>query len=457
MKFINLLKKELSELINAQMLLSLVLTMAIFMVLGGVMKSSIDDAMDSAKNVTINICDRDKTDFTKSIEEALLAINDDPDENTTVKLEYFDTTGDDYAALLKDNDIDNLVIIPEGFTEDIKANKRPNIISINCMTSAATMSNISSGNDSAVSLISDCIASSIAEETGLTAEQYDLLEIPVEVADHTVVKDKSAEISSNSIMAKVTIQNMILPIIVFVLIMLTSQMLMSAIANEKIDKTLETLLSAPVSRLSVIGSKMLAAAIVALINAAVFMVGFSVFVSDSTSEITETAKNAMKSTITVDEALDKLGISLSTGDYILVGLQLFFTILICLSASLILGALVDDPKKVQNMLMPIMMLAIVPYMISMLADINSLPVPVRAIVYAIPFTHTFTAIPNLMFGNTAIFFFGLIYQIVFFVVCIFFALRIFMTDKIFTISLNFGQKNRYMKKKKKGEAADNEE
>ncbi|MBR3282597.1 MAG: ABC transporter permease [Ruminococcus sp.] len=456
MKFINLLKKELSELINIQMLLSLVLTMGIFMILGNVMKSSIDEAIDSTKNVTINISDRDQTDFTKAIEQALLDINDDPDENTNVKLKYFDTTGDDYAKILEDNDINNIVIIPEGFTKKVEADERPNIISVNRMESAATLSNISDGNSSAISLIRDCISSSIASEYNISEEKYDLLEYPVDVTDNTVIDDKSAEISSGSIMAKISIQNMILPIIVFVLIIFTSQMLMNAIANEKIDKTLETLLSAPVSRLAIIGSKMLAAAIIALINAAVFMFGFSFFVSDSTTEVTETAKSAVEGSISMDEAFRQLGISLSTGDYILVGLQLFFTILICLSASLILGALVDDPKKTQNMLMPIMMLAIVPYMISMLADINTLPTPVKLVVYAIPFTHTFTSIPNLMFGHTTLFIFGLIYQILFFIVCIFFALRIFMTDRIFTISLNFGQKNKY-KKKKKGAAASDEE
>ncbi|MBQ6180292.1 MAG: ABC transporter permease [Ruminococcus sp.] len=456
MKFINLLKKELSELINVQMILSLVLTLGIFMVLGNVMKTSIDEAIDSVTNVTINICDRDKTDFTKAIEDALLAINDDPDEKTNVKLKYFETTGDDYAKILADNDIDNLVIIPEGFTDMVKADQRPELISINRMSSAATLDNISSGNSSAIGLISDCISSSIASEFGVSEKKYELMEDPVDIRDNTVIDDKSAEISSGSIMGRISIQNMILPIIVFVLIILTSQMLMNAIANEKIDKTLETLLSAPVSRLAIIGSKMLAAAIIALINASVFMVGFSVFVSGSSTEVTETASSVVKGSVSVDEALKQLGIALSTGDYILVGLQLFFTILICLSASLILGALVDDPKKTQNMLMPIMMLAIVPYMISMLADINSLPTPIKVLVYAIPFTHTFTAISNLMFGHTALFFFGLIYQIIFFAVCIFFALRIFMTDRIFTISLNFGQKNKYKKKKKSASANDDE-
>lgn len=452
MKFINLLKKELSELINLQMILGLVVTMAIFMVLGGVMKTSINEAVNESTNVTINISDRDKTDFTNGIIEALNAINSDPDENTNVKIRIFETEGDDYADILSSNDISNLIIIPKGFTDSINKTEQPELISISRMTSAATMSNISTGNSSAITLIENCISNVIASDTGMNEKQYALMEAPVSVTDNTVVDDKAASVSSDSIMNKVMMQNMILPIIVFVLIMMTSQMLMSTIANEKIDKTLETLLSAPVSRLSVIGAKMLAAAIVALINAAAYMAGFSVFVKGATDDVTgATANAAAGQSISVEAALEKLGLSLGAADYALVGLQLFFTIMICLSVSLILGALINDSKNTQNMIMPIMMFAIIPYMISMFADINTLPMAIRILVYAIPFTHTFSAIPNLMFGNTTIFYIGLIYQIIIFLICIFFALRLFMSDKIFTISLNFGQKSKYKKRKKNSE------
>ena len=53
MKFINLLKKELAELVNKNMLLGLVVTVAIFMILGGIMKTTINDVVDESKNVTI--------------------------------------------------------------------------------------------------------------------------------------------------------------------------------------------------------------------------------------------------------------------------------------------------------------------------------------------------------------------------------------------------------------------
>ena len=150
--------------------------------------------------------------------------------------------------------------------------------------------------------------------------------------------------------------------------------------------------------------------------------------------------------MTVEAAMDRLGLTLSIGDYILVGLQLFFTIMICLSVSIILGSLVNDTKSSQTVIMPLMMMAMIPYFISMFADVNSMPMVFRVLVYLIPFTHTFSAMSNLMFGHTAIFFGGLIYQIIFFAVCLFLALRLFNSDKILTISLNFGQRSKFKKK-----------
>lgn len=456
MKFVNLLKKELAELVNKNMLLGLVVTVAIFMILGGIMKTTINDVVDESKNVTINICDRDKTEFTESILEAMENVNKDPDSNVSAKINIIECEGDDYATILADNDISSLVIIPVGFTDSLDKKEQPELISVSRMTSAATMSNIDVGNEGAINLIKQCISSTIAADTGMDDQQYQLMEEPVILTENTVVDDKDARISQDSIMSKIMMQNMLLPIIVFVLIMMTSQMLMSAISNEKIDKTLETLLSAPVSRLSVIGAKMLAAAVVALLNAAVYMVAFSTFVSGATDEVTRTVSEAAGTSITVDQALEQLGLNLGAVDYILIGVQLFFTIMICLSVSIMLGALIDDAKNVQNMLMPIMLCAMVPYIISMLADINSLPMIFRVIVYAIPFTHTFTAVPNLMFGNNMLFIGGLIYQIIVFLICIFFALRLFMSDKLLTVSLNIGQKSKYKKRNKKNNVPEEE-
>ncbi len=436
MKFFNLLKKELGELITPQTIISLVAISAMLMLMGNLMKSTIKEAVKNEYSITIS--DRDDTDFTHQLAKAL--------EAGGATLKTVETSGDDYSAILKSADAESLVIIPEGFTEKLENGERPEIISVAGMKSAAAMSNVMNSNSGAIGLISDCISATFAEKSGLTPEQVELLQLPVDVTEQTVVKDKNAPVSTSSVMSSLMMKNMILPIIVFILIMFTSNMLMSAISNEKIDKTLETLLSAPVSRTAILGAKMLAAAIIALLNAVVYMFGFSSFMTGATDSVTEEMGTQLVAQyMSVDEALERLGLTLGVTDYILIGAQLFLTIMICLSVSLMLGALVNDTKQSQTMMMPMMIMAMVPYLISMMADINTLPAAIKLVVYAIPFTHTFSAVNNLMFGNYTIFFGGLIYQFIVFAICMFFALRLFNSDKILTASLNFGQKSKFKK------------
>ena len=437
MKFFNLLQKELKELCNAQMFLSLIVILTMFMLLGNFMTSATDNIKEEISHPKIYIADFDDTDFTHSLIDTLKT-------NKKAEVKVIKFTGDDYAAVLKDNDIKDFVIIPEGFTDEVNAGNKPSLKTVSRMSSAAMLSNISSGMSSTIELIQGTVSSLMAEKYGITMEDFEIILDPVEITDNTVVGDKSAEIASDQLMQKISMQNMLLPIVVFVLIMMTSQSIITSISNEKLDKTLETLLSAPVSRTAIITAKMLAASIVALLNAGVMTVGCSKFVNASTSGIAGEA--AEQAGITVEEAMKQLGLNLSTMDYVLVGVQLFVTIMICLSISIILGALVNDSKSTQTVIMPIMFMAMIPYMISMIADINTLLTVIKYVVYAIPFTHTFSAMSNLMFDNTALFWGGFIYQTIVFLVFMFFALRLFNSDKILTISLNWGQKSKYKKK-----------
>ncbi|MBP7186195.1 MAG: ABC transporter permease [Ruminococcus sp.] len=443
MKFINLLKKELSELVNVQMLATLGIMLLIFMMMGNIMTTAINDVVEDASHPTVNISDRDNTELSKQLIEALKAAD--------AEVNVIETEGDDYAAILADNNIKNIIIITEGFTKSIEEEKKPELLSVAKMTSAASMANISNGNVGASSLINECVRNLIAETKGIDKEELQRINSPIEITENTVVDKNWAPISIGKITAKISFQNVALPIALFVLLIMTSQSLISSVSNEKIDKTLETLLSAPVSRMSVISAKMLAAAIVALINACVMMIGFTFFVKDSITNIDQEVTDAAKQMLSTDNAFRQLGLNLSAVDYLLIGLQFFFTIMICLSISIVLGSLANDAKASQTVILPIMLLVMVPYVISILTDVNSLPTAVRIVVYAIPFTHTFMAMGNLIFGNTAIYAFGLIYQIIIFAVCMYFALRLFKSDKILTMSLNIGQKSRFKKSRSHSE------
>lgn len=443
MKFFNLLKKELMELLNKQMIFGIVIMLVLFSIIGQVMHSSIDEI--SKNQYKINVMDCDDTDFTESIFDDMKSMNAD------IKMIGKEFSGKEFQDIMKENDIESLVVIPEGFTKDLLENKNLSALtSVSVMKSASSVAMVSSDNSSALSLLQSVISDKLMKNGGFSEQDIALVQQSFKVSEITVVSDKSAEISMSTIIQNISVQNMIIPIIVFVLVMYTSQMIIGAISTEKIDKTLETLLSAPVSRSAVLGSKMLAAAIVALINAVSFMIGYYVLVGGAmTSAMSlDTVSSAVSDTISYSNAMNQLGLHLEITDYLLVGIQTFLTIMISLSVSIILGAMANDAKSAQNLVMPVMMCAMIPYIISMVSDINTLPTVIKTLVYAIPFTHTFTAMNNLMFGNDKIFVFGIIYQAVVFAVCMFFAIRIFNSDKIFTSSLNLGQKSKLRKKAK---------
>lgn len=453
MKFINLLKKELSELINKQMIFSLIFTIAIFFIMGNVMESATSEIVEEAKSNKLSICNMDDSDIVK---EMIDSFKENGSEINLVTVE-----GDNYASAFKNHKkLKGFVVIPKGFGEAVEKGEKPEVYSVSKVQGAAAFSNMTSGPENTLSSVTLFVSQKLADQKGVSKEQLLTIEDPLTVTEHTVVAAKSAQVSMGSIVTKLMMQNMVLPIIIVLLIMMTSQSLISSISNEKIDKTLETLLSTPVSRGSVITAKMLAAAIVALLNAGVMMVGFTSYTAgmmgSMTSDITsaipqdaaESAKGALSGIMSSGEALKQLGLQLGAFDYVLIGVQLFITIMICLALSIILGALVNDSKSAQTMILPIVMMVMIPWMITMFTDVNSLPTAAKYVIYAIPFTHTFTAMSNLMFGNTTEFWLGLGYQIIVFAVVMFFALKLFKSDKILTISLNLGQKSKFKKSRK---------
>jgi ABC-2 type transport system permease protein len=113
--------------------------------------------------------------------------------------------------------------------------------------------------------------------------------------------------------------------------------------------------------------------------------------------------------------------------------QLFLSVLCGLAIALIIGMMVEDIKTLQSYIMPLTIVIMIPYILSMFMDINTLPMIGKVLVYAIPFTHTFTAAGNLFVQNYPLIIFGMIYQLVFVAGILTLAVKIFNSDKLFTL------------------------
>lgn len=454
MKFGNLLKKELSELITKQAIISMIFVLVLFVFMGQIMGHSMEEGLDTS---TLNICIKDDSDFTKNVIERIKA-------DETTELNIVDIQSDNYYDELERLDLKYVVIIPEGYGDTIVNEKKPGQIIFASKVSlgfSAAMSSISSSD--AVSTIVDNSADEAMESIyGLTAEDVALITSPANTIEFSAANGRSVEVSAAAVSSIVMMESMIAPFAIFFLLLLASQMIMTAISTEKIDKTLETLLSTPVSRMTVLTAKMVAAIISALLNAVFMIVGFGIYMvsimGGAMSGATNGAANisdiagmtnvpdagALTDVLSTADAISQLGFSLSGMDILLFGLQLFLTLAIGLSISLILGAAATDVKSVQTLVMPIMIAVMIPFFVTMFMDFGEMPVAAKVIMFLIPFTHSYIALTNLLSGDMIMYWGGLAYQIVFFAVCMFLAVRMFTSDKLFTMS--FSSENKTNKK-----------
>ena len=440
MKFGNLLKKELSQLLTKQAIFSMIFTCGLLIMLGKIMGSSVEKMESSSDTMTV-IAMED----TKLIRDMM---DDLPDYGT--KPNVVTSFDGDKDALMDANDTNTIVIIPEGFTSKAENGEVTEIELYTRLAGTGLANMVEDSSDAGTTAIEKYLQDYVRRERlGLTEEESKLSDEPMTVVNFTMSGGRTAKIAPSMVSGLMMSLNMILPMAIFFLLMMASTMIMTAISTEKIDKTLETLLSAPVSRIQVLLAKMVAAVIVALLNAFSMMIGFVFYMGGFVGSAAKgiagemasgtmgdiDVEGVMSDVVSLPEALSQLGMTLSGGTFLLVGIGLFLALAIGLFAALILGAFATDAQTQGTLALPIMMMTMLPFMVSMFTDVNELPIPARIIMYIIPFTHTYTALGNLMFGHKLAFWLGILYQVVFLLGIMYVSVRVFTTDLLFTMKL----------------------
>ncbi|HPW17525.1 MAG TPA: ABC transporter permease, partial [Candidatus Aminicenantes bacterium] len=285
-----------------------------------------------------------------------------------------------------------------------------------------------------ISALNEALSDSFLKEKlpGLDPQS---LKKPIKSRDFVVVRDRLAEGSASMVAGMISQQSLLIPIVLMMIVMYSSQMVISAVAMEKQNKTLETLLTVPIKRTSIITAKMLAAGLVGLISAGVYMFAFKGFYGGIGEEVAQAGAQAGGPAL-----MQKLGLTFDTTGYIVLGLSLFLAILVALALAMILGVLAEDFRSAQNMIMPLVFMVMIPYFVSLFADLDTVALPVKIFILAIPFTHPFLVSQNLYLGNYGMIAAGLGYMALVFAVLVVFAARVFSTDKILTMKLRLGKK-----------------
>ncbi len=424
-RFANLLKKEIKELVTKQMVISLVFTVVLFNFIGQVSKKEVQKAVGVQ---TISALDEDATPASQALIKGL----------ETARFKVLDQSGktkDEALATAKAGESKLLLVIPKGFGDSLSELKPSEIETYSFMRSFSLI-----GARGQVVVQSVIAALNEAVSNEFLARQLPgldpaSLKKPIKSKDFVVVKDHVAEGSANMVAGLISQQSMLIPIVLMMIVIYSSQMVISAVALEKQNKTLETLLTVPIKRTSIITAKMLAAGLVGLISAGVYMFGFQGFVGGIGEEAARMGAQDGGAAL-----MQKLGLTFNTTGYAVLGLSIFLAILVALAVAMILGVLAEDFRSAQNMIMPLMFMVMIPYFVSLFADMNTMSLPLKVFILAIPFTHPFLVSQNLYLGHYGMIAAGLGYMLLVFVVLVVYAARIFSTDKILTMKLRFGKK-----------------
>lgn len=411
---------------TAQMLVPLIAVMLVFVFIGRIAGKE-QAKMQSATRVAV--IDMDRSQWSREVPGILTSNNFD------VK-EYTAQSEEDAVGMVRQNQEKLAVIIPQGFGAGMDAGE-PREVKVYTVLRSISLAGTRGGQQlqGALAAVNETISSQLLSKR-LPAGNIAQLKNPVQTASFVMVNDKQAKVTPAALAGLISSQTTFVPIILFLVIIFASQLIAVSIATEKENKTLETLLSTPVSRNAIVLSKLVGAGSVALVTSVIYLLGMRYYMTGLTGGALGGGDAATRA------AAMQLGLVMSAGDYILLGVSLFFGILTALSIALILGSFAEDAKSAQGVVAPLMVLILIPYFLTILLDVSTLTPAMQKAVYAIPFSHPFLASPNLLLKNYEPVLLGIVYMAACFAVFVAVASRIFASDRILTMRLNLRKKRR---------------
>ncbi len=425
-KFLILFKKEIKSLITMQLIIPLIIMVVLFSIIGNIVGKQTQKASEPKD---IAVLDYDDTFLSQEV------INTLSNSNFKVKILEKTLSKDDAIKKIKKDKIQTLVIIQSGFQENVLRYIPTEIETYNVLTGFSFVSIMQAVS---TNVILNSINESISNRyisARFVGMNPDSIKRPIKVKSFVMVRDKISETTIEAIANAVTSQNAFIPIILMIVIIFSSQMIASSIAQEKENKTLEILLTIPMNRTSIIFAKMLSSGVIALIMSLVYMIGMRNYLTGVTE-----GRIAIGIGQDISKILSDLGLTLNTTTYIILGISLFLAILCALSLATILAVYADSVQSAQTLLTPLMVMVLIPYFLSLFMDLNSLPFILKVIVFIIPFSHPFMANTFLSLGNYLFPILGIIYEIIFFLICLYIATKIFSSDKIITTKLKITRK-----------------
>jgi ABC-2 type transport system permease protein len=410
----NITKKELRELLTPATFVPIIIIALIF----GTMGTSIEGIQEQAQAPpTIGVISED----THSLGETASTLL-----HTYAKSVFNSTSTADLQngieTVQKQNGV-AVIIIPQNFTQRIAQGEQGTFQIYWIMKGAGLFDTISSSAlEGLIAFINTNISKELIKENSTVNASFVLA--PTQRIETTYFKNQEfVGLSPNTISGMLSSQSLLIPIVMMMIIIMAGSIVITSMALEKENKTLETLLTLPVKRTSIVTGKIIAAAFIGLILAIIYMIGMQFYF------------NGFQMSVGVN--LASYGLVLTSADFILIGISLFIALIAGLSLCMLLGTFAKNYKSAQTLTFPVTMLAMIPMFITMFADFDTLPLGLKILTFAIPFSHPMMASRALLFHDYTLVIGGIVYITIFAIVTISIVVWVFKTDRLLTGTTKF--------------------
>lgn len=417
-KLLNLVVKETKDMLRDPKILvgMVILPILIFPAMGYGLGTSMEAAVKTAEELRVAILNFDDGAYSEKLIAYLSSI-----PTFTVKL-YDDNNVTKAALKAVDEGFSTLIVIPEGFSKNITEALRAEITIYNILKS---MSMAEAGKSEVLkNLISnfenEVVVGYVKEFAPNKNPEYIL--DPLVSVEYTMIKGRLVKAPPEALFTILMSQSFAVPFIVMMLLVFAMQIAATSIAIEKEQKTLETLLTIPIGRMSILAGKLVGSVVVAALGSISYMVGFTYYF-DAALSLPSRAFQMV---------IGEFSIGLTLENLILVGILLFVTILSGLALAISVAVFAEDVRSAQALVGYLYIPIFLPVFFTMFTDVESLPPAIAYVILAIPYSHPILAVKSIMLGGYTQVWLSIIYIVAFTVVVLYVAAKIFTTDKVLT-------------------------
>ncbi|RLI03112.1 hypothetical protein DRO31_02565 [Candidatus Bathyarchaeota archaeon] len=423
---IALIVKEVKELVRDPKILIGVILMPIliFPVMGSAIQISQESVQRAVRGASFAVWTNDDGFVTDAMLDYLYT-------NNTVVPIVADSL-EDALTLFASTDSSAMVYIPEGYNDNITLGRQgrikiyANLRSLNMAETQSTdlVSNLINIYNYYFSITK--IQNLLTESGGIgTALGY---RNPITLDYASILKGSVLEIAPSAIFNLVMSQSIMLPIMVMMMVMFAIQMAATSIALEKEQKTLEILMTLPVSRMTILGGKLSGSIVIAIAGSISYLIGFGYYMNSAFSFVPE----AMSMNIS------DVNLGITPFGFLLVGVVIFVTLVSALAMALSVAVFADNVRSAQSFTGVLVTPIMIPALVLMFSDIEMLPPTFQYLLLIIPYTHSIIATKAAFLGNYFVVLRSIFFISIWTVAVLYIAAKIFSTERIITARFQLG-------------------